>query len=343
MPRGKVRVDSAPWMLLNSTKEHMKHKSRNSALSLKAFNLLVLFFTAAAVIPAQADGLIDGKCGIAEIGSAFSRCTAIIKHGNLSILANNGGNLILQARSSEILRIGLLSDRAEALSPGLKGGLRTTLSTLGVSESDARRSSNVRIIQVRDTSMGIISLLFIADRSPGNLDQLNANLRPIERDNSLLGNVPSLIPADTSQILDEFNRAFQRIQGLYEALMFDEADRVFDRTQADLRNFSKRFGSYQGAPEVMAVLESRTRQLESLRSFKYYDYQLSRAQAEQRYNRIQRERAEAEAREKRRQYLLAVEYRKAAEANARKWWAIWMATRPTVINNMMNTNVIITR
>lgn len=320
-------------------------KSRVVALTLSRYflSLVLALGVSTAVSPAKSEGLIEGKCGILESGSAFSRCTVISKGGDLAVLANNGGNLIFQARNSEILRIGSLSPRAEAISPGIKTGFRATLSALSISESDARRSSNVRLIQARGNSATVKSLLFIADRDTRNLDQLNANLTPIDNYTSSSDTASILVPSDSSKILEEFERAFQRIQSLYDALMFEEADRVFDRTEAEIRNFSKRFKDYQGSLEVTAVLNAKSRQLELLRNSRLYDYEISRAQAEQRYDRIQREKAEAEARRRRQEYLMAVEYRKAAEANARKWWAIWMATRPALINNVTNTNVIITR
>lgn len=299
--------------------------------------------TCANTPPASADGLVEGKCGIVENSTTFQRCTLIQTRGEISVLANNGSNLLLKAKSSEILRISPLNKQAEAISPSFKSGLPQTLSGLGLSAGDAQRSMNVKLIQARARSGSPVSLLFVAERNTANIDQLNANL--INIDNTATNNPQDaeLVPSDIRQILQDFDRSFARIQGLYEALLFEEADRVFDRTQIELRNFSRRFGHYAGATEVINVLNSRTRQLETLRNLKSYDYQVAQWQAERRYDRIQREKAAAEEQRRKQEYLLAVEQRKTAEANARKWWAIWLASRPAIINTVINNNVIITR
>ena len=294
----------------------------------------------------KAEGLVDGRCGIAESGSAFNRCTLVETRGELTVLANNGAKLLLKARPSEILRIGALGPRATVISPGLQAGLPQTLAGLGISAGDAERSSNVRVIQARASSGIPLSLVFVAQRSANNLDQLNAVLLPVDNVSTVGGNsgqVSQLAPADSSLILADFDRAFQRIEGLYEALLFNEADRVLDRTEAELRLISQRFAIYAGASEVIAVLYARLHQIERLRELRSYDYQIAQEQAEQRYNRIQIEKALAEAQRRRERYLLAVEQRKTAEAHARSWWAIWMATRPAQVNTVVNNNVIITR
>jgi hypothetical protein len=303
---------------------------------------LVLTALAAVVAPARADGLIEGKCGIAELGSFFSRCSLLESREQLSVLVNNGSNLLAKASSSEILRIGPLDAKAEQISPGLSLGIKQTLAGLGVSIGDARRSSNVKIIQLRTSSAGTQSLVFVAARSSNNLDQFNAILGNVDNTTASGSSQAKLVPTDSSKQLEEFERTFSRIEGLYNALMFEEADRIFDRTQAEVRNFGERYRTYEGVDEVVAVLRSRVRQLESLRSLRSYDYQISVWQAEQRYNRIQREKAAAEARRRQHEYRMAAEQRKIAEANALKWWAIWMATRPALINTTIN-NVIITR
>lgn len=297
---------------------------------------------AAVSLPTRADGLVEGKCGIAETGSSFTRCSLVESRGQLSVLVNNGSQLLAKASASEILRIGPLDAKAEQVSPGLKLGIKQTLAGLGVSAGDAKGSANVKIIQLRTSSAAVQSLVFVAERSSKNLDQLNAIVVNVDNTTTSGSSEANLAPSDSAKQLEEFARATNRIEGLYDALMFDEADRVFDRTQAEVRNFGQRYRLYAGADEVMAVLTSRIRQLESLRNLRSYDYQISVWQAEQRYNRIQQAKAAAEARRRQHDYRMAVEQRKTAEANALKWWAIWMATRPALINTTVN-NVIITR
>lgn len=305
-----------------------------------ASQALILAGVCTLTSPGLANGLVEGKCGIAESGTAFSRCDLLSSSGELSVLANNSSTLLLQASPSQIMRIGSLDERAEQISPGLKLGLQQTLSGLGVSKGDAVKSSNVKVIQARTGSGSIQSVIFIANRTSKNIDQFNAVL--VNRDNAQANNILQLNLEDSARYLQNFERAFDRIEGLYEALMFEEADRVLDRTQIEVKNFAERFRIFNGSEEIMAVLNARIKQIQALRNLRSYDYQIAQWQAEQRYNRIQKEKAAAEERRRKQEYMLAVEYRKAAQANALKWWAIWMATRPAMINTTVN-NVIINR
>lgn len=292
---------------------------------------------------ANSQNLVEGKCGVAESGAFFSRCTVIRSGSKITTLASNNSTLVFDADAGQIIRIGPLDARSLVISPGIKQHLGEILAGLNVSESDARRSNNVKLVQARSTGNNSPrSLLFIANRDQRNLDALSATLANIDRYDENNPSAVPLHPTDSAVALQEFARATARIQGLYEALMFEEADRVLDRTKAEISNFERRYANYNGFEDIQAVLYARIAQLEALRNLRSYDYQIAQWQAQQRYDRIQREKAAAEERARQHQYKLAVERRKAAEANARTWWAIWMATRPALVNTVIN-NVIITR
>ncbi|WP_143592899.1 hypothetical protein [Synechococcus sp. 8F6] len=309
-------------------------------LALKAAVISCYYISATAVFPAKAGNLVEGKCGILETGAYFTKCT-LLKSGNLiSALTNNGSNLILNASRSEILRIGPLSDEVSNLSPESSKGLGIVLAGLSTSKTDAEKSNNVRIISFIKDFNTRQSFIFIADRRQENTNNLSFVAPYVATLNTSSTSTPELPPSDASAYLEEYDRAFNRIQGLYDSLMFEEADRVLDRTIASINNFSKRYSGYQGAFEIQTFLNSRIAQAESLRSLKSYEYQQAQWQAEMRYARIQKEKADAEERQRQHQYRLAVERRKTAEANARQWLAIWLLVRPPSVNVINNTTVI---
>lgn len=309
-------------------------------LTLKAVAICYCYILAAAVFPARASNLVEGKCGILETGAYFTKCT-LLKSGSLiSALTSNGSNLILNASRSEILRIGPFNDEVGSLSPEVSKGLGIVLAGLSISKTDAAKSNNVRVISFVNEFNSRQSFIFIADRGQENINSLNLIAPYVATVNTTNFATPELTPSDASAYLEEYERAFNRIQGLYDSLMFEEADRVLDRTIASINNFSRRYSSYKGAFEIQAFLNSRIAQAESLRSLKSYEYQQAQWQAEKRYERIQKEKADAEERQRQYQYRLAVEKRKTAEANARQWLAIWLLMRPPSVNIINNTTVI---
>ena len=117
---------------------------------------------------------------------------------------------------------------------------------------------------------------------------------------------------------------------LYEALMFEEADRVSDMTIMRINAFLESHRHLSGIDDLENVLQTRANQLRELRRLKEYERQLEEDQAAARFDslKLERERKQRELREH--AYRMAVERRKQAEARAARWWPMWFG-RPLVI------------
>ena len=141
------------------------------------------------------------------------------------------------------------------------------------------------------------------------------------------GQAPS---ASSRQALETFLRELDRAEDLYRALMFEEADRVSELTVMRINAFLESHRYLGGINELEAMLQARTSQLRELRSFLERDRQQEEQRAAARYDRLKPER-ERRAREQRdHAYRMAVERRRAAEAQAARWWPLWFG-RPLII------------
>ena len=138
-------------------------------------------------------------------------------------------------------------------------------------------------------------------------------------------------PAPRSrEALEAFMRQLDRSEMLYEALMFEEADRVSDMTIMRINAFLESHRHLSGIDDLENVLQTRANQLRELRRLKEYERQLEEDQAAARFDslKLERERKQQELREH--AYRMAVERRKQAEARAARWWPMWFG-RPLVI------------
>ena len=166
-----------------------------------------------------------------------------------------------------------------------------------------------------------LTLLF----APGYPHSVKAESAPVAGPGGSTGPSPSIRMA-----LDAFINQLDRAEGLYQALMFEEADRVSEMNVMRINAFLESHRHLNGIDELESVLQARTSQLRELRGLKQYERQLEEDQAAARYNslKIERERKQRELLEH--SYRMAVERRRAAEARAASWWPLWFG-RPLIL------------
>lgn len=266
---------------------------------------------------------VEGKCVIPETGDVYPKCGIINDGSSLTIVAGRGKNLIKKIPISDIYRSGRLTADFETSSPLLKSRINSSLSEIQTDRSDAIQSNNVRAIQVNDNG-SFYTVILIADRNK-NLESLSS-LIPNQYPNPIAGS--KLLFDDAQKILKDFERQFERVDSLYSELMFEEGDRALDLAAAKAILFKQRFGNKEGVLEVEKYLQSQIRQLIALRNFKNSERLLEEVNAEKEYDKAQKKLAVEQLKRQEYFYKLAVEYRKTAEANALKWYAIW-AGRPS--------------
>lgn len=299
----------------------LSFKSIVSAFVLSLFNLLAINHSFAK------DLLLEGKCAIPELRQSFPACTILNDGKSLIILTGRNQFLQRKVPISDITLAGQLGTRFEANSQLLKENITQSLSEINTSLSDAQKSNNVRAFQF-ETSKLILTLILIADRTQKNIDEISQLIPTIDRKDSANAD---LAPAEAREILEDFERKFERAQTLYENLMFEEADRVLDLAIAKKNLFTKSYGNREGVKEVSNLLNSQIKQLLSLREYKTYDRMVEEQIAEKNYDQAQRRLAEAEEKRRKYQYKMAVEYRKTAEANAVSWYSFWLGRPRTSI------------
>ena len=132
------------------------------------------------------------------------------------------------------------------------------------------------------------------------------------------------------EALQGFLRQLDRAEDLYNALMFEEADRLSELTVMRINAFLESHRHLSGVDEIEAVLQARTRQLRDLRALKEVDRMLEEQQAADRYDRLSPERLRRQRERQEQAYRLAVELRRAAEARAARWWPLWYG-RPLIL------------
>ena len=291
---------------------------------------LLLLIASEAFLPSfskSRDLLLEGKCTIPEISATYAQCTVINDGRSITVLTGRSQNLLIKLFLSDIRLSGRLTPEFEKNSPRLQAALARSLSEIGTGLGDAQNSTNVRAIQY-DRDSTIQTLVFIADRKGKNIGEVSTLIpqRSLEQQAGA-----DLAPADARSILASFEREFERCQSLYDALMFEEADRVLDMAIAKARLFKEQYGSRDGASAISNVLNSQIGQLQRLRDYKAYDRYLEEQQAEQDYNAAQRRIAEQERQRREHQYRMAVEYRRSLEAIARRWYPYWGFVQSTNI------------
>ena len=294
--------------------------TRKPASSLRiALLILVASGTFSHMSAAARDLLLDGKCTIPESASTYAKCTLINDGRSLTVTTGRSQSLLVKLFLSDLLLAGRLTPEFEKNSPRLQPALARSLSEIGTGLGDAQNSTNVRAVQFnRDGT--IQTLIFIADRDGKNIGEISSLIPERSLDQQAGSN---LAPADARNILSSFEREFDRCQTLYDALMFEEADRVLDMATAKARLFNQQYGTRQGGEAIGNVLNSQIAQLQRLRDYKAYDRYLEEQEAERNYNEAQRRIAEQERQRREHQYRMAVEYRRSLEAIARRWYPYW--------------------
>ena len=171
------------------------------------------------------------------------------------------------------------------------------------------------------TSLMALTLSFATEYP----NSVKAESAPVAGPGSGTGPSPSV-----REVLAAFMRQLDRAETLYQALMFEEADRVSDMSVMRINAFLESHRHLSGINELESVLQARTNQLRELRSLKQYERQLEEDRAAARYDslKIERERKQRERLEH--SYRMAVERRRAAEARAASWWPLWFG-RPLIL------------
>lgn len=291
---------------------------------------LILLIASEAFLPKSSESrelVLEGKCAIPEIPATYAQCTVMNDGRAITVLTGRSQNLLIKLFLSDIRLSGRLTPEFEKNSPRLQSALSRSLSEIGTGLGDAQNSTNVRALQFNRDST-IQTLVFIADRRGKNIGEVSS-LIPHNSLDQQAGS--DLAPADARSILASFEREFERCETLYDALMFEEADRVLDMAIAKSRLFKEQYGSRDGASAISNVLNSQIAQLQRLRDYKAYDRYLEEQQAEQDYNAAQRRIAEQERQRREHQYRMAVEYRRSLEAIARRWYPYWGINQSTNI------------
>ena len=178
------------------------------------------------------------------------------------------------------------------------------------------------IISIR-ILISILALALLA--SADQTRMVKADQPPVAGPGGGVGPAPS-----SREALEAFMRQLDRSEMLYEALMFEEADRVSDMTIMRINAFLESHRHLSGIDDLENVLQTRANQLRELRRLKEYERQHEEDQAAARFDslKLERERKQRELREH--AYRMAVERRKQAEARAARWWPLWFG-RPLVI------------
>lgn len=289
---------------------------------------LVLMLASGVIFPRTLlarDLLLEGKCVIPETSSTFSQCSLVNDGRSITVTTGRSQNLLVKLFLSDLLLAGRLTPEFERNSPRLQPALGRSLSEIGTGLGDAQNSTNVRAFQFnRDGT--VQTLIFIADRRGKNIGEISS-LIPERQLNQQAGS--SLAPADARSVLASFEREFDRCQTLYDALMFEEADRVLDMTTAKARLFKDKYGGLDGAEAISNLLNSQIAQLQRLRDYKAYDRYIEEQTAERDYSQAQRRIAEQERQRLEHQYKIAIEYRRSLEAIARYWYPYWGIRRLT--------------
>ena len=140
---------------------------------------------------------------------------------------------------------------------------------------------------------------------------------------ALLTEAPASPSVRSQEALQDFLRQLDRAEDLYNALMFEEADRVSDLTVMRINAFLESHRHLKGVEDIEAVLQARTSQLRDLRALKQVDRRLEEVRAADRHDRLQPERLRRQRERQEQAYRLAVELRRAAEARAARWWPLW--------------------
>ena len=263
---------------------------------------------------------VDGKCALLERDLILQKCTILNRDGTITVLEGKTLNLLQKIYPSAIIESGSLNKVTENESVDLNRRLEYSLKRLNTGLGDAGRSSNVRVLQFQDSS-GVETLVLVANResygSSTASDVIPTQQRSIESSYS------QLAPLEATRTLLEFEKEFDRAHGLYEALMFEEADRVLDMAIMRANSFIGSYLDYQGADEMEDVLQQQVDQLRAFREFKSSDRKLEELQAAKRYDEVKRQRLLQERRRREHAYRMAVEYRREAEARASRWWSYW--------------------
>jgi hypothetical protein len=274
---------------------------------------------------------IDGKCAVPELSLAIPDCTILQQPDGIAVLSGRNLRLSLTILPSAIVRSGRLTPELEAQSPLLRLRLSSSLAQLNTDLDDARASTNVRAVQFRSDT-GLETLVVIADRRRTASGALEAALPSRSGPSSAtLSETPQIAPSEASRILREFELALERIQSLYEHLMFEEGDRVLDLLIAETINFNNSYSRYEGSQQITAFLNSQINQLQALRALKSYERNLEEQSSEWNYNQRQAAIYREQQRQLEQAYRLATEVRRAAEASARSWWALWLGQPTTTV------------
>ena len=138
-------------------------------------------------------------------------------------------------------------------------------------------------------------------------------------------------PSPNSRVaLEAFMRQLDRAETLYQALMFEEADRVSDMTIMRINAFLENHRHLSGVNDLEEVLQARAEQLRELRIMMDYERKLEENRAAARYDELKLEREQKQRERREHAYRMAVERRRAAEARASRWWPLWFG-RPMII------------
>ena len=292
-----------------------------------ALLLLLAYLGYSACSVFAGDLLLQGKCVIPETSSTFAQCTVINDGSSIIVLTGRSQALSLKLFISNILLSGRLSPEFENNSPLLRTNIVRSLAEIGTGIGDAQNSSNVRAMQFnRDAT--IQTLIFIADRSGRNVGEVSS-LIPNKILNQQAG--ADLAPSDGREILAAFDREFERCETLYEALMFEEGDRVLDLVIAKAKLFREQYLGKPGSESISNVLISKATQLQRFRDYKAFDRILEEQEAERNFDNLQRIQAEKEKQRREYNYKMAQEYRRSLEAIALRWYSYWGVSRSTNI------------
>jgi hypothetical protein len=271
--------------------------------------------------------LVEGKCTVPEINSSYDKCLVLNDGNSISILTGRNQSLQYKVVLSNVILSGRLTPEFEENSPLLKSNILKSLADIDTRLADAQASSNVRAFQLKDDN-AIRTLIFIGDRQSKNIGEIDRAI-PTKSLNMQSGS--DIAPEEARIILASFEKEFERCQSLYEALMFEEGDRVLDLTIAKSKLFQNKYLGMNGAGSISNVLKSKIGQLDKLRSYKAYDREIEERQAENNYNAAQKLIAAQERKRREHQYKLAVEYRRSLEATAYRWYNYWGLRYPSNI------------
>lgn len=271
--------------------------------------------------------LVEGKCTVPEINLSFTNCFALNDADSITILTGHNQSLQYKVALYNVILSGRLTPEFEENSPLLRSNILKSLADIDTKLADAQTSSNVRAFQLKHDN-AIRTLIFIADRQSKNIGEID---RAIPTKSLNMQSGPDIAPEEARVILASFEKEFERCHSLYEALMFEEGDRVLDLIFAKSKLFHNKYLGMNGADLISNVLKSKIGQLDKLRSYKAYDREIEERQAENNYNAAQKLIAAQERKRREHQYKLAVEYRRGLEATAYRWYYYWGLRYPSNI------------